>query len=104
MKHVPFWRERPFGSAADAEASQKRVLRLMQFWQPPEAVAIHQFLVRVGEYGGFAVLETEDLEALHQMASTFAVFEFVLHPVIDLGQALAAEGAAVAWRRGIAAG
>jgi muconolactone delta-isomerase len=58
----------------------------------------------LGEYGGFAVLETDDLEALHQLASTFAVFEFAMHPVIDVGLALAAEGAAVAWRRGMAAG
>ena len=102
MTYGLFWRERPFGSAADAEASQERVLEMMQHWQPPETIAIHQFLVRVGEYGGFAVLETVDLEALHLMTSTFAVFEFVLHPVIDVGPALAAEGAAVAWRRTLA--
>jgi muconolactone delta-isomerase len=101
MKYVLHWRERAWGSAADAEAAQERVLEMMQRWTPPPSVAIHHFLVRVGEYGGFAVLETDDLEALQQMTSTFAVFEFVLHPVIDVGAALAAEGAAVAWRRGM---
>jgi len=104
MKYVLYWRERPYGSAAEAEAAQERVLEMMQHWQPPEAITIHQFLVRLGEYGGFAVVETEDQEALHQMTSTFAVFEFVVHPVIDVGSALAAEGAAVAWRRSVAAG
>ena len=103
MKYVMNWRERAWGSAADAEAAQERVLEIMQHWSPPESITIHQFLVRLGEYGGFAVLETDDLEALHQLASTFAVFEFVMHPVIDVGVALGAEGAAIAWRHGIAA-
>ncbi len=103
MKYVLTWRERPYGSAADAETAQERVLEMMQLWQPPEAVTIHHFLVRVGAYGGFAVIETDDLEALHQMTSTFAVFEFVVHPVIDVGLTLAAEGAAVAWRQSMGA-
>ena len=104
MKYVMVWRERALGSAADAEAAQERVLEIMQHWSPPESITIHQFLVRVGEYGGFAVLETDDLEALHQLASTFAVCEFVMHPVIEVGMALTAEGAAVAWRHSMAAG
>lgn len=102
MKYVLYWKERSWGSAADAEAAQERVLGMMQHWTPPESITFHQFLVRVGEYGGFAVLETEDLDALHQLTSTFAVFDFALHPVLDIAPALAAEGAAVAWRQGIA--
>lgn len=38
------------------------------------------------------------------MTSTFAEFEFVTHPVLDISPALGAEGAAVAWRRRMAAG
>ena len=104
MKYVILWRESALGSAADAEAAQERVLEIMQKWTPPESITFHQFLVRVGEYGGFAVLETDDLEALHQLASTFAMFESVMHLVIEVGAALAAEGAAVAWRHSMAAG
>lgn len=104
MKYVMVWRERAWGSVEDAEAAQERVLEMMQHWSPPETISIHQFLVRVGEFGGFAVVETEDLEALHKMTSTFAVFDFVVHPVIDVRPALAAEGAAVAWRQGMGSG
>lgn len=104
MKYVLVWRERPWGSAADAEAAQDRVLGLMQHWSPPEGITFHQFLVRVGEYGGFAVLETDDLEAVHRLTSTFAVFEFALHPVLDVGAALAVEGAAAAWRQSLGGG
>lgn len=99
MKFVLFWRERAWGSAKDAEAAQDRVLEIMQHWTPPESITFLQFLVRVGEYGGFAVLETDDMEALHQLTSTFAVFEFVLHPVVDVAAALGAESTAVAWRQ-----
>ena len=99
MKYVLYWKERPWGSAADAEAAQDRVLEMMQHWSPPDSVTFHQFLVRVGEYGGFAVLETEDLEAVQQLCNTFAVFDFKLYPVLDIGPALGAEGAAVAWRK-----
>lgn len=101
MKYVLSWKERQWGSAAHAEAAQERVLEMMQHWSPPESITIHQFLVRAGEYGGFAVLETDDLEAVHQLTSTFAVFEFALHPVLDVGPALGVEGAAVAWRQGL---
>ena len=92
------WWERPYGSAHEYEAAQKRVLDLMQHWQPPEKVTIHQFLVRVSEYGGYAVLESDDLSAIHQMTSTFAVFQFRIEPVIDVGDALQAESAAIQWR------
>lgn len=102
MKYVLYWRERRWGSAADAEAAQERVLAMMQHWTPPDSITFHQFLVRVGEYGGFAVLETDDLEAVHQLTTTFAVFEFALHPVLDVGPALGVEGAAVAWRQSMA--
>lgn len=102
MKYVLHWKERSWGSAADAEAAQARVLGMMQHWTPPDSITFHQFLVRVGEYGGFAVIETDDTEAVHQLTSTFAVFDFALHPVLDIGPALGAEGAALAWRDGLA--
>ena len=101
MKYAMLWNERSYGSAEAAEAGQERVLNLMQNWSAPETVAIHQFLVRVGKYGGIAILETEYLAAIHQMTSSFAMFEFQILPMLEVGDALAAEGAAVAWRHGI---
>lgn len=99
MKYVMSWQERPYGSAKDYEAAQQHILNMMQRWKAPEAVTFHQFLVRVGEYGGYAVIESDDAAAVHEMTSTFAVFQFRIEPVIEIGEALAAEGAAVAWRQ-----
>ena len=102
MKYVMRWTERPYGSVADYEGAQGRILGLMQHWQPPDSVTIHQFVVTVGNFGGYAVLETDDPAAVHQMTSTFALFDFVVEPVLDVGDALAAEAAAFEWRNSIA--
>ncbi|MGE0313744.1 MAG: DUF3303 domain-containing protein [Lautropia sp.] len=98
MKYLMRWTERSYGSAADYEGAQSRVLALMQFWKPPESVRIQQFVVRVGNYAGYAIFETDDPVAVHQMTSTFAVFDFVVEPVLDVADALGAEGAATSWR------
>lgn len=102
MKYLLRWSERSYGSAAAYEEAQERILGIMQHWQPPADVTFHQFLVRVGSYGGYAVVETENPASLHQLTSVFAVFDFVVEPVLDVGEALGAEGAAVAWRHSIA--
>ncbi len=66
MKYVVTWRERPGGSHADYEAAQKRVLAVFEKWEMPESLLFHQFLVRVGEFGGYAVVETDDVAALQR--------------------------------------
>lgn len=101
MKYLMRWTERSYGSAGDYEGAQSRVLEIMQHWKPPESVTIHQFVVSVGRFDGYAILETGDLAAVHQLTSTFAVFNFTVEPVMDVGEAMAAEAAAVAWRNSL---
>lgn len=98
MKYVLTWWERPGGSHADYEAAQKRVLEVFQKWEIPESLTFHQFLVRVGEFGGYAVLETDDLAEVQKTITTFAVFRFRLEPVLDVEEAVAAEAEGIAWR------
>jgi Domain of unknown function (DUF3303) len=99
MKYVITWWERPQGSPADYEAAQQRVLELFRPWEKPASLTIHQFVVRVGEYGGYIVAETDDLAASHQLTSTFAVFKFRVEPVIEVMDAVAAEVEAIKWRK-----
>lgn len=101
MKYLMSWTERSYGSASDYEEAQARVLGMMQHWAPPDGVKIHEFVVTVGNYGGVAILETDDLSAVHQMTSTFAVFDFRVEPVLDVADAMAAEAHAVEWRSSI---
>lgn len=98
MKYVVTWWERPAGSHADYEAAQKRVLGVFQRWEMPASLVFHQFLVRVGEYGGYAVVETDQPADIHRLSSTFAVFQFRVEPVLDVMDAVAVEAAAIAWR------
>jgi Protein of unknown function (DUF3303) len=102
MKYVVTWWERPNGSYSDYEAAQKRVLGVFQHWEMPSSLKILQFLVRVGEYGGYAVIETNEVADIHRLTSTFAVFTFRVEPVLDVMDAVAVEAAAIAWRDSIA--
>lgn len=102
MKYVVTWRERPTGSAADYEAAQKRVLEIFSQWKMPDSLHIQQFLVRVGEFGGYAVVETDDHASLHYLTTAFAVFEFKVEAVMDVMDAVAVEVDAISWRDGLA--
>jgi len=98
MKYVMTWWERPGGSAADYEAAQKRILDIFQRWEIPETITFHQFLVRVGEFGGYAVLETDDLAEIEKATTIYAAFQFRVEPVLDVEEAAAAEAEGIAWR------
>lgn len=98
MKYMLSWYERPNGSHADYEAAQKRVLDVFKAWPMPESLEFHQFLVRVGEFGGYAVIETDELAAVHKLTTVMAVFRFRLEPVMDVMDAVAAETEAIEWR------
>jgi hypothetical protein len=88
----------PRGSTADYEAAQKRLLDIFQRWEIPESITFHQFLVRVGEFGGYAVLETDDLAEVEKTTTIYAAFRFRLEPVLDVEEAAAAEAEGIAWR------
>jgi uncharacterized protein with GYD domain len=98
VKYLVTWRERSGGSATDYEQAQKRVLAIFAKWEMPESLTFHQFLVRVGEFGGYAVVETDDPAALQRLSTAFAVFQFRVEPVLDVMDAVAAESEAIAWR------
>ncbi len=98
MKYVLTWWERPGGSAADHEAAQKRILGIFQDWDIPESITFHQFLVRVGELGGYADLETDDLAEVEKTTTIYGAFQFRLEPVLDVEEAAAAQAEGIAWR------
>ena len=101
MKYMLTWWERPTGSYFDYEGAQQRVLGVFQKWEWPASLRVHQFLVRVGEFGGYAVIETNQPADIHRLGTVFAVFRFRLEPVMEVGGAVATETAAIAWRAGM---
>lgn len=75
---------------------------VFQQWEMPASPQFHQFLVRVGEFGGDAVLETDQSADIQRLTTVFAAFRFRLEPVLDVGAAVATDAAAIACRDGLA--
>lgn len=102
MKYVVTWRERPTGSASEYEAAQKRILSLFAVWEMPQSLTFHQFLVRVGEFGGCAVIETDKPADIQYLCTVFAAFSFTVEPVLDVMDAVDAENRGIEWRDSLA--
>ncbi len=98
MKYVVTRRERPTGSAAEYEAAQKRILEVFSVWEMPKSLAFHQFVVRFGEFGGYAVIETDEPADLQYLTTVYAPFSFTVDPVMDVADAVAAETRGIEWR------
>jgi hypothetical protein len=100
MKYVISWRERPAASAKDYEAAHVRVLEIFSDkWKFPASFKIHQFVVRVGDYGGYMIAETDQPTDIHYFTSIFAVFEFKVEPCVDVMDAVAVELKAFEYRK-----
>lgn len=99
MKYLFTFRDRPAGSFKEYEAVQEYVLGLFQHWKMPDSVTIHQFVVRLGEFGGTIVLETDQASDIHLLGTVFAAFECKVEPVLDIGEAVAVELEAIRWRK-----
>ncbi len=98
MKYVLTWKKKRHGTTLEYEDAQRRVLELMRAWRRPDRVLIHEFLVKVGEPGGYVVFEADDLEAVHRETAVFSTLNFHIDPVIDIDAELAAVGMAIEWR------
>ena len=101
-KYVLRWEERPGAGPAEYEAAQTRILDVFRKWDTPAGVTFHQFVVRVGDWGGYAVLEADNLADIHLISTALAAFTFRLEPVIDVMDAVAVELQAMEWREKVA--
>ena len=100
MKYVISWHERPAASARDYEAAHERCLQIFnKDWKMPASFTMHQFVIRVGDYGGYIIVETDKPADIHYFTSIFAVFEFKVEPVVDVMEAVAAQIKAIEYRK-----
>src|SRR3712207_7380381 len=98
MKYVVTWRERPTGSVAEYEAAQQRVLEIFSGWEMPESLTFHQFLVRLGEFGGDAARQTDAPRELEYLTTRYAGLLFTVGPVMGVVDAVAARTRRVDYR------
>jgi hypothetical protein len=99
MKFVISWRERPAASSREYEAAHERILEIFKGWQMPSSFKVQQFVVRVGDYGGYMIVETDKPADIHYVTSVFAAFEFKVEPVVDVTEAVAVEVQAIEYRK-----
>jgi hypothetical protein len=64
----------------------------------PESLTFHQFVVRLGEFGGYAVVETDAPADLEYLTTVYAGFSFTVEPVLDVMDAVAAETRGIEYR------
>jgi hypothetical protein len=98
MQYIVRWNERPQGTPIEYENAQKRILSTFQHWDMPKSLAVKHFLVRVGDMGGYMLAETDDPKAIQMLTTAFPAFQFRVEQVLDIGEAVATELEAIAWR------
>ena len=98
MKYMVNWNERTQGSAIEYENAQKRILEIFSQWKAPENFNIELFVVRVGDYGGYMLVDCDDPLEVHKLCSTFPAFEFQARPVVPVMDAMRVEQEAIAFR------
>ena len=76
MKYMLTWSERPQGSPIEYENAQKRILEVFTQWKAPANFKIELFVIRVGDWGGYMVLDCDDPLAVHKFCSMLPAFVF----------------------------
>ena len=98
QKYVLRWEERPGAGPSEYEAAQSRILDVFRQWETPAGLTFHQFVVRVGDWGGYAVIEADNLADVHVLTTALAAYTIRLEPVVETMDAVAIELEAMAWR------
>lgn len=98
MKYMICWNERPQGSPIEYENAQKRILEVFTQWKAPANFRIELFVVRVGDWGGYMLVDCDDPLTVHKMCSTFPAFTMEARPVVPVMDAVRVELEAIAWR------
>ena len=101
MKYMITWNERPQGSPADYENAQKRILEVFLQWQVPANFKIEVFVIRVGDWGGYMLVDCDDPLTVHKFCSMLPSFVFEARPVVPVMDAVRVEQEAMAFREGI---
>ncbi|MFL6514477.1 MAG: DUF3303 domain-containing protein [Chthoniobacterales bacterium] len=101
MKYMLTWSERPQGSPMEYENAQKRILEVFTQWKAPANFKIELFVIRVGDWGGYMMLDCDDPLAVHKFCSMLPAFEFEARPVVPVMDAVRVELEAMEWRDGL---
>jgi len=81
MKYVITWENRPNVT----EESTARSLQVFSKWSPTQPDTFKEFLGRLDNNGGFAVVDTDDPKLISKDTAPFeAWFEFHVYPCLEI--------------------
>jgi hypothetical protein len=101
MQYMITWNERQQGSSIEYENAQKRILEVFSPWKAPTNFKIHSFVIRVGDWGGYMLMECDDPLEVHKFCSMLPAFTFEARPVVPVADAIRVELEAMAYRDGL---
>ena len=84
------------GSPIEYENAQKRILDVFTQWEAPSNFKIELFVIRVGDWGGYMMLDCDDPLAVHEFCSMLPAFVFEARPVVPVMDAVGWN-----WRRSL---
>ena len=67
----------------------------------PSSIKIQSFVIRVGDWGGYMLMECDDPLEVHKVCSMLPAFSFEARPVIPVADAIRVELEAMAYRDGL---
>jgi hypothetical protein len=101
-KYILSWTLRLGGSARQNHEDIKASLAAFSKWEVPSDQDILQFLVRVDNHGGYAIVETDNPAGLMDASSKFMTWlDFELVPVVDVADGVTQIAAGVEFRDSI---
>jgi len=96
MKYIISWTN---GATAVSETDAKRVLAIFGKWTPSPGATFHQFLGRVDNNGGFAVVETDDpMDILRDVTKFEPWLKYEVIPVVDIQDVAVAGSESIEFR------
>jgi hypothetical protein len=91
MKYMISWNDRPQGTPLENENAQKRILEVFSRWKAPANFKIESCVIRVGDWGGYMLMECDDPLEVHKFCSMLPAFTFEARPVIPVADAIRVE-------------
>ena len=70
-------------------------------WKAPANFKIELFVIRVGDWGGYMLVDCDDPATVHKTCSMLPAFVFEARPVIPIETAVKVELEAMAFRDGL---
>ncbi|MEO6716685.1 MAG: DUF3303 family protein [Novosphingobium sp.] len=98
MKYMLTWNERSQGSPLEYENAQRRILDVFQRWEQPANFKIEMFVIRVGDWGGYMLVDCDDPLELHKLATMLPAFSFDVRVVVPIADAIRGELEVMDWR------